>query len=55
MIFLSSKETAEKLGISYGTLANMRSKGDGPYFIKVGWGVMYPINEVEKYMKDKAK
>ncbi len=55
MIFLSSKETAEKLGISHRTLANMRVKGAGPIWIKFGWGIMYPINEVDKYIASNKK
>lgn len=55
MNFISSKEAAKKLKISYGTLANWRMMGKGPVYIKVGWGVMYPITEVEKYIKENKK
>lgn len=52
MNFLSAKETAKILGIHLSTLANLRMKGEGPPFEKVGWGVLYTIIEVEKYKKE---
>ncbi len=52
MNFLSSLETSKKLKISYATLANWRVIGKGPPYIKIGGGVLYDPQEVEKYKKE---
>ncbi len=52
MNFLSSLETSKKLKISYATLANWRVIGKGPPYIKIGGGVLYDPQEVEKYIKE---
>ena len=54
MNFLTTKETAKKLGIAYGTLANMRMVGAGPLYIKFGWEILYDPRDVEKFIKDRA-
>lgn len=53
MNFLSSKEAAQKIGISHKTLANWRTIGKGPYFIKVGWAILYPPDSVDKFIKER--
>lgn len=39
--WLTPKEAAEYLGLSYSTLAHYRSLGGGPIFYKFGWRVAY--------------
>ena len=47
--YLTAKETAEKLGVTYQHLANLRSKGKGlPYYKKRG-EVFYKLADVEEY------
>lgn len=42
-ILLTPEQMAAKLGVAIKTLANMRSKGTGPKFVKVGGAVRYPV------------
>lgn len=41
--------------ISLGTLANWRSQGHGPAFVKFGSKVLYPAAEVTKWETDRLK
>ena len=47
--FLKPAELAHRWGSSVGTLANMRSAGVGPPFIKIGSNVRYPLSGIEEY------
>lgn len=42
-------EAAARLRTTTGTLANLRAKGGGPRFIKLGRKVLYPVAEVEAW------
>ena len=42
--FLTPAQMAERLGVKPKTLANQRSSGTGPKFVKVGGAVRYPVN-----------
>jgi len=44
-------ELAARWHITVGTLANWRSSGKGPRFIKFGRRVLYPLDSVEAYEK----
>lgn len=46
---LTPKETAERLRMTIGTLANWRVRGDGPRFVKLGRKVLYPLPEIEAF------
>lgn len=46
---LKGEDVAEILGISSRTLANWRSLGRGPRFVKVGSNVRYRPNDVREY------
>lgn len=50
--FLTPNELADRWKYSPGTLANRRSRGDGPTYIIAGGKVLYPLEEIEKYEKD---
>jgi hypothetical protein len=44
--YLTSKEVAARWRLSDQTLANWRSAGKGPPFIRVGTRVLYPIEGI---------
>ena len=46
---LTSAELAERWGCSTGWLANMRSAGVGPTFLKLGSNVRYRVPDVIAY------
>ena len=35
------------------TLANWRTKGEGPSYQKIGGKVLYPVSEVERYERER--
>lgn len=43
-VYLTPKDMAERMGVTVKTLANQRSAGTGPKFVKVGGAVRYPVN-----------
>jgi hypothetical protein len=47
--YLTSKEVAVRWRLSDQTLANWRSAGKGPPFIRVGTRVLYPIEGIHAY------
>jgi predicted DNA-binding transcriptional regulator AlpA len=54
-INLSRKEASEVLNISIATLDRMRSRGEGPNYIKINPGtksgkILYPLSEIVKYI-----
>lgn len=49
--FLTSKEVADRWRLSDQTLANWRSAGKGPPFIRVGTRVLYPIEGIHAFEK----
>jgi hypothetical protein len=42
-------ELAKRWGFNVMSLANMRTQGRGPKFIKLGNKVLYPVAEIEAY------
>lgn len=48
---LLPKEVAARLRINVGTLANWRTAGCGPKFIKFGHKILYPLSEIEAFEK----
>lgn len=49
--FLTSKEVAGRWRLSDQTLANWRSAGKGPPFIRVGTRVLYPVEGIHAFEK----
>jgi len=47
---MTSQEVAEILGINDGTLAQWRSAGRGPLYVKVGRMVRYREDAIEDYI-----
>lgn len=48
---LTTFEAARLLGISPGTLANWRSKGRGPVFVKLGAAVRYWQRDLAEFVQ----
>ena len=42
-VYLTPEAMAERLGVTVKTLANQRSAGTGPKFVKVGGAVRHPV------------
>jgi len=49
--FYSCEQVARILGVTYQTLANWRSKGMGPRYVKIGGQVRYRPFAIEEYQK----
>ncbi len=47
---LTPEEVERVYGLNAATLANKRTKGEGPRYIKDGGKVLYPQREVQKYL-----
>ena len=50
--YLSSKEAARYLGFNYRSLQNMRSRGTGPRFFRIGRQIRYHIRDLVAYARD---
>lgn len=46
---LNTRETAARLHVSLGTLANWRTTGSGPRYIKWGKIILYPVRELDAF------
>lgn len=51
LLYLTSKELAERWRLNDQTLVNWRRVGKGPTFIRVGARVLYPMESVEAFEK----
>jgi len=49
---LSTKQLARMLNMSHRSLENMRQRGEGPRFIKVGRMVRYLLKDVMEWIPD---
>src|SRR5437879_5411849 len=52
---LSPEELAQNLGLSPATLADWRTQGKGPAYLKTGRRIWYPKDHVEKWMKAQVR
>ena len=50
-ILFTPIEVAEKYNIAVGTLANWRSQGRGPEYVKYGRKVLYPVSEMDRWLR----
>lgn len=48
--FLSTKEAAELLRTTPGSLANMRMRGEGPPYIRQKRKCLYDIKDIEEWL-----
>lgn len=52
-ILLTPEQTAERLGVTVGTLANWRTAGDGPPYVKMGSKlVRYPEDDLRSWLTE---
>jgi predicted DNA-binding transcriptional regulator AlpA len=51
---LNNEEAAEILNISANTLNVLRSKGQGPRYIKVSGSIRYYENDIEEYIRNNS-
>lgn len=47
---VDTKGAAERIGLASKTLENMRTRGDGPQFMKLGRAVRYRIADLDAWM-----
>lgn len=52
---LTPQATAERLGVTVGTLANWRTKNRGPSYLKVGRSVRYRARDLIKWERDRVQ
>ena len=48
---LTPRQVEEAYSLDAGTLANWRSKGLGPEYVKVGGKVLYMVNKLEAWLR----
>lgn len=48
-VHLRPKDLAARWQVSVGHLANLRSEGKGPAFLRLGGGISYRLSDVEDY------
>lgn len=48
-------EAARASGLARATLAKLRVEGGGPRFIKVGSKVLYPADELERWLSERPR
>ncbi|ODU68446.1 MAG: hypothetical protein ABT11_16775 [Novosphingobium sp. SCN 66-18] len=53
--FLPVKQAAHYLGLAAKTLANLRSRGEGPPFRRHGGQVRYHINDLEEWSRTNGR
>lgn len=53
--YLNTQEVAERLRLSEGTLANWRTRGEGPQYVKLGRKVLYAVAEIDDYEKRQSR
>jgi len=51
---MNNEQAAEYLGISPGYLVNLRARGEGPDYYKLG-GVFYKESDLDKYIESKKQ
>ncbi len=47
---VDTKGAAERIGLAVKTLENMRTRGDGPKFMKLGRAVRYRLADLDAWM-----
>lgn len=51
---LTSREVAEQLGVTIGTLDNWRSQNRGPDYVKVEGAIRYPVSAIVAYLAERT-
>lgn len=52
---INSKEAAKLIGVSVGTLANMRYEGRGPKYKHDKTRIVYELRDVQQWIKKRGK
>lgn len=47
---ITAREASVLMGMSEGTLANMRCRREGPRFYKMGGKIIYRISDIENFL-----
>ncbi len=55
IVSITPTEVAERYGLNKGTLANMRSKKEGPPYVKIGKKILYKVIDLEKWLFENDK
>jgi excisionase family DNA binding protein len=50
--YLTPDEVAERMRITRGTLANWRSRGKGPKFIRFGQRILYSEQQISRFIEE---
>jgi len=50
--YLNPRQVEEIYGLNRRTLANLRWLKKGPSYVKLGRQVLYPVEEIEKWIKE---
>lgn len=53
--YLRPAQVGEIMGWSLNTLANYRSRGEGPPYVKVRNRVLYPADDLDRWIAEQAK
>ena len=53
--YLTRREAAEYLGLAAGYLGNLATRGLGPGYIKLGRKVLYPVEELERWIEQNGR
>lgn len=53
--YLTSREIAERLRLSRGTIENWRYLGKGPPWVKIEGSIRYPVAEFDKWLSSKEE
>ena len=54
MSLLRTREAARELGISAGYLHNLRCRGQGPKFVRLGRAVRYRLADLAAYVDERV-
>lgn len=52
---LSPAEASDRLGIAVGTLRNMRSRGGGPPYVRVGRRIRYRLVDLDRWLDQRTR
>ncbi len=53
-VAVDTKGASERIGLAVKTLENMRTRGDGPQFMKLGRMVRYRIADIDAWMAERV-
>lgn len=52
---IDTDEAARRIGLQPGTLHNMRWRGDGPPFLKIGGRVRYRVTDLAEWLDSRRR